>query len=138
MPSLPDYYSILNVPVTATHDEIREGKYIWKNWVCAKQFLTLFLLLAYKKQALISHPDRLPSSATQEEREEATKKFQLIADAYYILNDRSRRESYDKSRSKQDRFTPFSSAMPNASTTQANQIFGGVFEELLRPEGILF
>lgn len=85
----------------------------------------------------MSHPDRLPKDATHEEKEEATKKFQLVADAYYILGDRSRKESYDKSRAKHhDRFTSFASAMPNSSTTQANQIFGNIFEELLKPEGI--
>ncbi|KAI9358182.1 DnaJ domain-containing protein [Pilaira anomala] len=113
MTNLPDYYAILEIPVTSTHDEIRE---------------------AYKKQALLNHPDRLPANATLEEREEATKNFQLVADAYYILSDRSRRESYDKSRSKQDRFTPFSSAMPNSSTSQANHIFGDIFTDLLKPE----
>ncbi|KAG2234915.1 DnaJ domain-containing protein [Thamnidium elegans] len=113
MSNVPDYYSILEIPVSSTHDEIRE---------------------AYKKQALLNHPDRLPSTATIQEREEATRKFQLVADAYYILGDRSRRESYDKSRSKQDRFASFASAMPNASTTQANHIFGDIFEELLKPD----
>jgi DnaJ-class molecular chaperone len=96
----------------------------------------LLYIIAYKKQALISHPDRLPSTATQAQREEATRKFQLVADAYYILGDRSRRDSYDKSRAKnRTRFTSSSSAMPNASTAQANQIFGNIFEELLKPEG---
>ena len=107
-----------------------------KTFPCAKHFLIpLFLFVAYKKQALISHPDRLPSTATHAEREEATKKFQIIADAYYILGDRSRRESYDKSRAKQDRFTPFSAATPNSSTSQANHIFGDIFAEILKPEG---
>ncbi|KAG1420180.1 hypothetical protein G6F58_004293 [Rhizopus delemar] len=78
--------------------------------------------------------DRLGSSISSSERQEATRRFQLIADAYYTLSDRSRRQSYDRSRSQQDRFTPFSSARPNASTTQANHIFGDVFEELLRSE----
>lgn len=83
----------------------------------------------------MNHPDRLGSSISSSERQEATRRFQLIADAYYTLSDRSRRQSYDRSRSQQDRFTPFSSARPNASTTQANHIFGDVFEELLRSEG---
>ncbi|CAO3632219.1 unnamed protein product [Mucor fragilis] len=114
MSNVPDYYAILQIPTDASHDDIRE---------------------AYKKQALLSHPDRLPKDATHEEKEEATKKFQLVADAYYILGDRSRKESYDKSRAKHhDRFTSFASAMPNSSTTQANQIFGNIFEELLKPE----
>ncbi|KAI8098341.1 DnaJ domain-containing protein [Gilbertella persicaria] len=114
MSNVPDYYFILDIPTTATHDDIRE---------------------AYKKQALINHPDRLPSDATREEHEEATRKFQLVADAYYILGDRSRREAYDKSRTKNhNRFTPFSSATPHASSNQANQMFGNIFEELLKPE----
>lgn len=93
------------------------------------------MFLAYKRKALLNHPDRLPSTATREQRDEATRKFQLVADAYYILGDRSRKESYDKSRSKKSRFTSFQDAMPNASTSQANHMFGNVFEELLRPEG---
>ncbi|KAI8988209.1 DnaJ domain-containing protein [Mycotypha africana] len=114
MTNVPDYYAILGVQPSATLDEIRE---------------------AYKKQALISHPDRLPPTATPQEREEATRKFQLIADAYFILGDRTRRESYDKSKSKNKTgFTPFSSAKPNASPNQANQMFGSVFEELLKVE----
>ncbi|KAI8647721.1 DnaJ domain-containing protein [Parasitella parasitica] len=114
MSNVPDYYSILKIPCDASHDDIRE---------------------AYKKQALLSHPDRLPKTATHAEREEATREFQLIADAYYILGDRSRKKSYDKSRAENHgRFASFASAMPNTSTTQANQIFGNIFEELLKPE----
>ncbi|CAO3682989.1 hypothetical protein G6F70_007892 [Rhizopus microsporus] len=113
MTNLPDYYEILGVSPSATHDEIRE---------------------AYKKEALLNHPDRMSSSATPSERQEATRRFQLVADAYYTLGDRSRRESYDRSRSHQDRFTPFSSARPSSSPSQANHLFGDVFEELLRAE----
>ncbi|KAG2214366.1 DnaJ domain-containing protein [Mucor mucedo] len=113
MASIPDYYAILQVPVTSTHDEIRE---------------------AYKRQALVNHPDRLPTTASQQDREEATRKFQLVADAYYILGDRSRREAYDKSRSKQEGFAPFNAARPKASTSQANHLFGDIFEELLKPD----
>lgn len=93
------------------------------------------ILLAYKKEALLNHPDRLDSRASDSERQEATRKFQVVADAYFTLNDRSRRESYDRSRSKQEGFTPFSFATPNSSTAQANHIFGDVFEELLKTEG---
>ncbi|KAF7724823.1 hypothetical protein EC973_000708 [Apophysomyces ossiformis] len=111
MTSFPDYYSILEVPETATLDEIRQ---------------------AYKKQALLHHPDRLPENATSQERVESTRKFQVIADAYYILGDRSRREAYDQSRRRQGVST--GPAMPNSSETQAHHIFSNVFEELLRPE----
>lgn len=137
MTNLPDYYFILDVPVTSSHDEIREGKRLFTQFYACQENSKNFIKLAYKKQALINHPDRLPTSATREEREEATRKFQLVADAYYILGDRSRRENYDKSRSKQkdSTFAAFASAMPNASTAQANHIFGDIFEELLKPEG---
>jgi curved DNA-binding protein CbpA len=100
-----------------------------------RQILNFYSILAYKRKALLNHPDRLPSTASSEQREEATRKFQLVADAYYILGDRSRRESYDKSKNKKSKFTAFQDAMPNASTGQANNMFGNVFEELLRPEG---
>ncbi|KAG1458909.1 hypothetical protein G6F56_006282 [Rhizopus delemar] len=113
MTNLPDYYKILGVSPTASQEEIRE---------------------AYKKEALLNHPDRLDSRASDSERQEATRKFQVVADAYFTLNDRSRRESYDRSRSKQEGFTPFSFATPNSSTAQANHIFGDVFEELLKTE----
>jgi type I restriction-modification system DNA methylase subunit len=135
MSNIPDYYAILDIPATATHDEIREGNNLLIS-SCQAFFKLFFHNIAYKKQALISHPDRLFTTATRAERDEATRKFQLVADAYYILGDRSRRDSYDKSRVKnQDRFTSSDSAMPNASTNQANQIFGNIFEELLKPEG---
>ncbi|CDS03148.1 hypothetical protein LRAMOSA00550 [Lichtheimia ramosa] len=106
MANVPDYYSILEVSPTATQEEIRE---------------------AYKKQALLHHPDRLKDNASPEERKEATKKFQLIADAYYILGDRERRATYDRSHR---RYSPTS----GDPQSDANRVFGDVFEELLRVE----
>ncbi|WVR06088.1 hypothetical protein IAU60_003116 [Kwoniella sp. DSM 27419] len=72
--SLPQYYSILNVEPTATADEIRT---------------------AYKKLSLKTHPDRLPGNATPQQRRQATERFQLVSDAYYVLSDPSRRAEYD-------------------------------------------
>lgn len=92
-------------------------------------------LSAYKKQALLHHPDRLGDDASHEERDKATKRFQLIADAYYILSDATRRQQYDQARKRQQRTTPMSEAAPRSTTTEANHIFGNVFDELLRPEG---
>ncbi|KAI8889457.1 DnaJ-domain-containing protein [Backusella circina FSU 941] len=109
MSNLPDYYKILDISPTATQDEVRE---------------------AYKKQALLYHPDRLADTANAEERQEATKKFQLIADAFYILGDRSRREIYDKNYKNVDS----SNTAPKSTTSQAFNVFGNTFEELLRPE----
>ncbi|ORY23349.1 DnaJ domain-containing protein [Naematelia encephala] len=74
MSSLPQYYTILNVSPTATADEIRG---------------------AYKRESLKTHPDRLPQSATPQERRRATERFQAVADAYYVLSDPARRAEYD-------------------------------------------
>lgn len=93
--------------------------------------LLTFSTLAYKKQALLHHPDRLKDNASPEERKEATKKFQLIADAYYILGDRERRATYDRSHR---RYSPTS----GDPQSDANRVFGDVFEELLRVEGIRY
>ena len=46
---------------------------------------------AYYKAALRMHPDR----ASEEEKEEATAKFQLIGKVYAILSDEERRKVYD-------------------------------------------
>ncbi|ODN77842.1 hypothetical protein L202_04958 [Cryptococcus amylolentus CBS 6039] len=72
--SLPQYYNILGVNPTATADEIRT---------------------AYKKASLRSHPDRLPQTATPQERRTATERFQILSDAYYVLSDPGRRAEYD-------------------------------------------
>ncbi|SAM00575.1 hypothetical protein [Absidia glauca] len=109
--TIPDYYGILEVPVTATQEDIRQ---------------------AYKKQALLHHPDRLASTATQVEREEATKRFQQIADALYILGNEQRRKDYDASRQRQGAFS--TQTDPHTSSTQAHHVFGNVFEDLLQPE----
>ncbi|KAI9308992.1 DnaJ domain-containing protein [Cunninghamella echinulata] len=106
----PDYYRVLEIPEVSTQEEIRQ---------------------AYKKQALLNHPDRLGDNATEEERRAATRRFQLIADAYYVLGDEGRRREYHKSK---DRYGEPSEANPTASARQANDVFGNIFEELLRPE----
>ncbi|CAO3591199.1 unnamed protein product [Absidia cylindrospora] len=108
--TVPDYYGILEVSETATQEEIRQ---------------------AYKKQALLHHPDRLDQSATVQEQEEATKQFQLIADALYILGNGHRRKDYDASRARQGTSTQSS---PHTSATQAHHVFGNIFEDLLKPE----
>ncbi|KAG2219194.1 hypothetical protein INT45_013060 [Circinella minor] len=109
MSNLPDYYKVLEVDPTATQSEIRE---------------------AYKKQALLHHPDRLGDNVSAEERASATKKFQVIADAYYILNDPVRRKTYDQSRK---RHAPFMSES-SSPDVDAEGVFGDVFADLLKPE----
>ena len=67
---MSDYYEILEVPRTASEDEVRK---------------------AYRKQALKWHPDKNP-----ENKQEAEEKFKLISEAYEVLSDKDKREIYDK------------------------------------------
>ncbi|KAK3168024.1 hypothetical protein OEA41_004470 [Lepraria neglecta] len=138
----PDYYTILDISPQASQQQIRD---------------------AYKKQALKSHPDRVPSDSP--ERPARTKKFQQINDAYYTLSDPTRRRDYDSARSyhgfssgdyedsdpetediprqapKPSGGFPWSSfgfGAKNAADEEhfSNEQFGGVFEEMLREEGM--
>jgi len=132
MSSFPDYYSILGISPSATQEQIR---------------------LAYKKESLRTHPDRL-ANATLEQKKDATAKFQAVADAYYVLSDVNRRRDYDtqyQSRSFNER-TPDPAASANFFANFANMFsgtsangqqqqrpdpegtFNDVFAELLRPE----
>lgn len=131
-----DYYKVLEIDPKATDQQIRD---------------------AYKKAALKHHPDRVPSDSP--ERATRTKKFQQINDAYYTLSDSTRRHDYDEAR----RYTNFGSASPPSSSSDeepepqsrgwnfpwtstpnpsssrdqfAHEQFGGIFEEMLREEGM--
>ncbi|KAI0932363.1 hypothetical protein AcV7_000513 [Taiwanofungus camphoratus] len=136
MSTFPDYYKLLNVPQSATADEIRQ---------------------AYKKESLKTHPDRL-ANATPAEKKAATERFQAVADAYYVLSDSTRRREYDAlyaSRGPQEKtgepgvsadwFSTFASMFGGASgqsptgataadRPDAEHVFADVFEDLLRPE----
>ncbi|KAG0027470.1 hypothetical protein BGZ81_005540 [Podila clonocystis] len=106
---------LLKVPETATADEIRE---------------------AYKREALRTHPDRStniggPDGEPPLSKEAATVLFQQVADAYYVLSNTERRREYDLARRSHSRTSWSTSAGPHA---EAETVFGGVFEELLRPE----
>jgi len=130
---------LLNVSKNASSDEIR---------------------IAYKKESLKTHPDRL-SQATPAEKKRATERFQAVADAYYVLSDKTRRREYDvlyASRSTSDRsndpssstnfFANFASMFANAAGSStgtgatpagdeqpnAEGVFADVFDDLLRPE----
>ena len=83
---------------------------------------------AYKKQALKSHPDRVPSDSP--ERPARTKKFQQINDAYYTLSDPSRRRDYDSAR----QYHGFGGGNNNApGSYEDSEDGGGADEEIPRP-----
>ncbi|KAI9772259.1 MAG: hypothetical protein M1840_001008 [Geoglossum simile] len=138
MPDPPvDYYAVLGVSPTASQQQIRD---------------------AYKRSALQSHPDRVPTD--HPERPARTKKFQLINDAYYNLSDPTRRRDYDSARAFHTSsnaneeqqssssssspwssfgFTPTNPMSENPDAEDAhhtNAQFGSVFEEMLREEGM--
>ncbi|CAK9817824.1 DnaJ homolog subfamily C member 7 [Anthophora plagiata] len=68
-----DYYEILGIDEDASIDDIKK---------------------AYRKQAMVHHPDRHPN-ATEGEKKEQEKKFKEVGEAYGILSDPEKRYRYD-------------------------------------------
>ena len=64
-----DYYDILEIPKTATPEEIKK---------------------AYRKMALKYHPDKNPNDPTAEN------KFKEAAEAYEVLSDADKKQRYDR------------------------------------------
>lgn len=79
-----DYYKILGVTKSATEDEIKK---------------------AYRKRALIHHPDR-HANATDEEKKDQEKKFKEVGEAYTILSDPAKRSRYDNGQDLEDMDMP--------------------------------
>ncbi|CAN7023019.1 unnamed protein product, partial [Brassica rapa subsp. trilocularis] len=65
-----DYYNILKVNHNAREDDLKK---------------------AYKRLAMIWHPDKNPSAR----RDEAESKFKRISEAYDVLSDPQKRQIYD-------------------------------------------
>uniref|UniRef100_A0A3B3D4A1 DnaJ heat shock protein family (Hsp40) member C7 n=1 Tax=Oryzias melastigma TaxID=30732 RepID=A0A3B3D4A1_ORYME len=75
-----DYYKVLGVGKNATEDEIKK---------------------AYRKRALMHHPDR-HSSATPEVQKEEEKKFKEVGEAFTILSDPKKKMRYDSGHDLED------------------------------------
>lgn len=75
-----DYYKILGVEHNASTDDIKK---------------------AYRKRALIHHPDR-HANASDGEKKEQEKKFKEVGEAYGILSDPKKRARYDSGQDMED------------------------------------
>ncbi|XP_017292912.1 dnaJ homolog subfamily C member 7-like [Kryptolebias marmoratus] len=75
-----DYYKVLGVGKNATEDEIKK---------------------AYRKRALMHHPDR-HSAATPEVQKEEEKKFKEVGEAFTILSDPKKKMRYDNGHDLED------------------------------------
>ncbi|XP_056640440.1 dnaJ homolog subfamily C member 7 [Diorhabda sublineata] len=94
-----DYYSILGVERNAGEDEIKK---------------------AYKKRALIHHPDR-HANASESEKKEQEKKFKDVGEAYGVLSDPKKKMRYDNGQDLDE----FDGGMPDVDPTQVFQRFFG-------------
>lgn len=77
-----DLYQVLHLTDKATSDEVKK---------------------AYRRLALIYHPDK-HASATDEAKADVSVKFQQIGFAYAVLSDEKRKEKYDKTGSTSEGF----------------------------------
>ncbi|XP_058125350.1 dnaJ homolog subfamily C member 7 isoform X2 [Anopheles ziemanni] len=75
-----DYYKILGVTKQASEDEIKK---------------------AYRKRALVHHPDR-HANATDEEKKEQERKFKELGEAYTVLSDPVKKSRYDSGQDLED------------------------------------
>ncbi|XP_022737851.1 dnaJ homolog subfamily B member 4-like [Durio zibethinus] len=93
-----DYYNILKVNRHATDDDLKK---------------------AYKRLAMIWHPDKNPSY----KRPEAEAKFKLISEAYDVLSDQQKRQIYDlygEEALKSGQFRPSSSPNQSYASTSSS------------------
>lgn len=75
-----DYYKILGIDKNASDDEIKK---------------------AYRKRALVHHPDR-HASAAEEEKREQEKKFKEVGEAYTVLSDPQKKSRFDNGQDMDD------------------------------------
>ncbi|CAL7942627.1 unnamed protein product [Xylocopa violacea] len=86
-----DYYKILGIDKNASTDDIKK---------------------AYRKRAMVHHPDRHPN-ATEGEKKEQEEKFKEVGEAYEILSDPKKRLRYDCGHDIDDNDNGFQDVDPN-------------------------
>lgn len=75
-----DYYKILGIDKNASDDEIKK---------------------AYRKRALVHHPDR-HASASEEQKREQEQKFKEVGEAYTVLSDPQKKSRFDNGQDMDD------------------------------------
>merc|ERR1711970_1435401 len=75
-----DYYKILGVDKSANDEDVKN---------------------AYRKRAMVHHPDK-HSGATDEEKKEHEQKFKEVGEAYAVLSDSKKRQRYDTGQDMED------------------------------------
>lgn len=75
-----DYYKILGIDKNASDEEIKK---------------------AYRKRALLHHPDR-HANASEEEKREQEKKFKEVGEAYAVLSDPQKKNRFDSGQDLDD------------------------------------
>jgi len=75
-----DYYKILGVDKNANEEEVKK---------------------AYRKRAMVHHPDR-HSGATEQEKKDHEHKFKEVGEAYAVLSDDKKRRMYDSGQDMED------------------------------------
>jgi len=93
-----DYYKVLGVPRDATEAAIKK---------------------AYRKNAIKYHPDKNP-----DDRDAAEAKFKKVAEAYEVLSDKEKRQTYDQLGKAG---VNSQGGMPNTSFSHAEDVFAQFF-----------
>src|SRR5688572_33378342 len=92
-----DFYAVLGVSASASHDEIKKQ---------------------YRKLASKHHPDKNPNDAKAAER------FKEISEAYQVLGDADKRRQYDDMR-RMSAFSGFGGGRPGGGRPGARDGAGG-------------
>lgn len=95
-----DYYKILGIDKSATDVDIKK---------------------AYRKRALVHHPDR-HANASDEEKREQERQFKEVGEAYTILSDTQKKSRYDNGQDLDDDHVEFD---PNQMYRQFFQYSSG-------------